>query len=50
MNELICVFREEFDKINMSESSNLLDQLVIASDFRKVKQYSSFCFLYSIDL
>ena len=28
---------EEFDKINMSESSNLIDQLVIASDFRKVK-------------
>lgn len=30
-------YREEFDKVDLSESTNLIHELVIAADIRKVR-------------
>jgi len=43
---ILKYFREEFDKIDLSESSNLLSQLVYATDTRKVRFFFPIIFIY----
>ena len=62
MNDFVCskCFREEFDTIDTDDSTHLIDELVIASDLRKVCFFScqsqisfgyySFLSIYRIEL